>query len=246
MNITVCCCTYDRPEYLRRMLYCFERQTHEDRALIVLDDSGRLGNHEGDRWRIISEAARFASLGVKRNAVAQLAGRTDALVVWDDDDLYLPHALEATADALGDAPWSRPSIACLSRQGGTLQRVRTWNRPDETDKAFQCCWGIHRDVFWEVGGYSAMSRGEDCDLARRLLAAGVTECDPIELGHLPWYIWGPWHNRHLTHQPYTEWPEPGFGVQTMLPEPPPGFDLERPVFSERINKRPGPEDWFCT
>ena len=243
MRLSVVCCTYGRPELLRRVLWCFERQTHEDRRLIALDDSGRLGNHEGDRWRIISRPGRYTTLGEKRNAVASLA-TGDALVVWDDDDLYLPRALEATAAALERAPWSRPSLACLRGPHGTLQRVRTWNRPDQTDKAFQCGWGIDAVAFWRAGGYAKLSRGEDCKLAKRLLEQHVHECDPMQLGYDPFYIWGPWTNRHLTHVPYADWPEPNHGVETMLPERPPGFDLERSIFSERVNKRPGPDDWF--
>jgi len=37
----------------------------------------------------------------------------EGLLVADDDDIYLPHWFQATADALHEAEWSRPGLVLL-------------------------------------------------------------------------------------------------------------------------------------
>ncbi len=44
MKICVCCCTYKRPVSLGYLIRCFERQTHAERELVILDDAGQYGH----------------------------------------------------------------------------------------------------------------------------------------------------------------------------------------------------------
>lgn len=250
-HITVCCCTYRRPQLLSYVLWCFERQDYPFRSMIVLDDSGLLEPVECGRWKIVSTDQRYDTLGMKRNACAKLAApSTDVLVFWDDDDLYLPWGLSATAHAMTwmDAEWSRPSLFCfLTKDEQALWRCRTWGRADRQDKACQCGWGISRQVFWDVGGYpSHLSVGEDKQLAIKLTRAGVVECDPNVL-YPPWYVWGPWGNRHVS-EPAVDYHgfdggvEPGGDGRVRVWTPP--VPLERLPFLPDIGPRGFSGDWY--
>lgn len=250
MRIGVCCCTYLRPELLSYVLWCFEQQTHEDRVMLVADDADQLEERDGDRWEIVRLSNRKPTLGAKRNTVARIllkhAG-ADAVVSWDDDDLFLPHALEATAAALANAEWSRPSQSCLLAADNRLWRLETFSRAIGRDKACQCGWGIRREAFEAVGGYDErLSVGEDLDLAQRLEARGTTECDPVTLGYEPWYVWGPWRNRHLSEltEDYAAWQASSGQRVRVVPKPPPGVDLDNPVYLPGVSPRPWQQNWY--
>lgn len=191
MKIAAVCCTYLRPRQLGRILHCFQWQDHQDRELLILDDAGQYGNQEGDRWRLVSTNRRYPTLGEKRNAAAALVSAdVQALAVWDDDDGYLPWALAAGVAALQKADWSRPSLVLLPQADGSL-------RQHETGGLFHGGWAYRVAAFQAVEGYPAHDNGEDQRLARRLVANGAVQADPLSLGYRPFYInsWGnlkPW------------------------------------------------------
>ncbi len=70
--------------------------------------AGELENQTGDGWQIISIARRFRSLPESFNALAGLA-QSQILVVWEDDDIYLPHHISSHVAAMDGHLWSRPS-----------------------------------------------------------------------------------------------------------------------------------------
>jgi glycosyltransferase involved in cell wall biosynthesis len=186
MKIAAVCCTYLRPTQLGHLIRCFQLQDYADRELVILDDAGQYESTEGDRWRLISTARRWPTLGDKRNAAARLVSPdVEALAVWDDDDLYLPWALSASVAALEQAPWSRPSRVLHRQADGTL-------RQHETGGLYHGGWAYQRDAFWNAGGYPSQNNGEDQELARRISRRRIPEADPIMLGFLPFYIyqWG--------------------------------------------------------
>lgn len=194
MKIAAVCCSFRRPKKLGHMIRCFERQDYENRELVVLDDAGQYENTRGDRWRLVSVPNRFATLGQKRNAAAGLVSPdTEALAIWDDDDLYLPWALSASVAALQVAPWSRPSIVLHPQPDGSL-------RQHETGGLFQGGWALRRDAFDRIGGYPAVNRGEDKGLAIRLIVAGFPWADPMRLGYRPFYVYD-WAGSHLSAMP---------------------------------------------
>jgi len=194
MKIAAVCCTYLRPKSLGQLIHCFLQQDYPDRELVILDDAGQYDNQQGDRWRLVSVARRFATLGEKRNAAAALAADdVAALAVWDDDDLYLPWALRASVIALQQAGWSRPSLVLHPQADGSLGQHLTGG-------LFHGGWAYRRATFSQVGGYPAMNNGEDQALARRLQQANVTEADPCRLGFPPFYVyrWGTEHGWHIS------------------------------------------------
>jgi len=189
MKIAAVCCTYLRPKSLGYLIRCFERQDYPAklRELVILDDAGQYDSQTGDGWRLISQTERYPTLGEKRNAAAALvADDVRAIAVWDDDDFYLRWALRASAAALATADWSRPSVVLHPGPRGSLRQHRTGG-------LFHGGWAYRRDAFDHVGGYPAISNGEDQALAARFEQAGVDQADPIRLGYRPFYVY-PWLN----------------------------------------------------
>ena len=184
MKITACCCTYCRPDTLAEMLWCFEKQDYPDRELVILDDAGQYKNQEGDRWRLISSPGRYTSLGEKRNATVRLASSdSEYIAIWDDDDLYLPWALSAVADALDRAEWCRPSIVLEpSADKSAVQQVRA-------EGFYHGAWGFRRTAWEEAGGYPSISGMEDKQFGEQLVAQFATECDPMSLAYAPYYVY---------------------------------------------------------
>ena len=83
--------TRNRRQFLAQALRCFQRQTHTDSELIVVDDSDRPMRDlcEGrPRVRYI-RLTRFTPLGTKLNLGIE-AARGDVLCKLDDDDYYGP------------------------------------------------------------------------------------------------------------------------------------------------------------
>lgn len=183
MKLAALCCTYLRPQTLGQLIESFLRQDYprELRELVILDDAGQYENQEGDGWRLVSIPRRFHSLGEKRNACAALAlPDAEGFLVADDDDIYLPHWFSATAEALKRADCSRPSLVLLEHGDGLKEH--------ETGGLYHGGWALRRTAFYRVRGYAALNNGEDQELAGRLVAAGVTQCDPSRLAP-PFYIY---------------------------------------------------------
>jgi hypothetical protein len=174
------------------MIRCYERQTYPERELFILDDAGQYQSTEGDRWHLISKKTPPRTLGESRNAVTRLVPEDVELIqVMDDDDLYLPWALEATVAALQTAPLSRPSVMLDWDGNCTLRQHRTGG-------LYHSGWGYRKDYFWKVAGYPVMNNGEDQGLLQRLEAIKTPTADPILLGYLPFMIYG-WDRDQVWH-----------------------------------------------
>jgi glycosyltransferase involved in cell wall biosynthesis len=93
--------TYNRRPFIAHAIAYFQRQTYENRELIILDDgedpvSDLVPDDPAIRYL---HAPRFPNLGTKRNAACE-AARGDFLLHWDDDDWYAPHRIAAQVEAL--------------------------------------------------------------------------------------------------------------------------------------------------
>jgi hypothetical protein len=237
MKITAVCVTYLRPRQLGWMIQCFLRQDYpaDKRELVILDDAGQYGNQSGPGWRLLSTAARFPTLGEKRNAAAALAADdAEALAVWDDDDLYLPWAFSATAAALAEQSWSRPSLVLHPQPDGSLQQ-------HQTGGLFHGGWAYQRELFRRAGGYPAINNGEDQALAQRLLAGGARPADPCGLGFQPFYIYcwsgNGWHLSGMGSDGYRRLGAVGAEPCRLQIADPPQFDLRRPRILPEVHPR---------
>jgi hypothetical protein len=165
--VSCLCPTYRRPKLLENSIACFLAQDYpaERRELIVLDDAGELPNQNGDGWQIISIARRFRSLPEKFNALAGLA-RGELLVVWEDDDIYLPHHISSHVAAMEGHLWSKPSKV-LSDYTGKIQEEDATGR-------FHASLAFTRQALEQVGGWPLTLRGDfDQQLIARLNGLGI-------------------------------------------------------------------------
>jgi glycosyltransferase involved in cell wall biosynthesis len=239
MKIACVCVTYLRAHLLGRVIRCFLRQTHEDRELIILDDAGEYASQEGDRWRLISIDQRFRSLGEKRNAATALVSAdVDAVHLWDDDDLYMPWALEAAAEALEHAAVSRPSQVL----NATTPDMRTLQR-HYTGGLYHGGWAYRLDAFHALGGYRNYDNGEDQELLARFPQFGISTADPIEHGFDPAYIYTSEQNNsyRMSHCGPDGWRELGKrkhdGVKAIVPGIEEPLGIETATISENVLPR---------
>jgi hypothetical protein len=214
MKLAALCCTYLRPAGLGQLIECFLRQDYprELRELVILDDAGQYENQAGDGWRLVSIPQRFRSLGEKRNACAALASPdVDGFLVADDDDIYLPHWFRTQAEALERAEWSHPGLVLVEHNDGL--------RECDTGGLYHGGWAFRREAFYRVRGYGPHNNGEDQELADRLGAAGVTQCDPCEFAS-PFYIYrydnGSYHLSYMDDSGYRELGLGGFPSKTSI------------------------------
>lgn len=113
---TVCAImlTADRPEYARRAVECFRRQTYPDKRLLILDagmecEPGLEAEDDGVYWVPFSAAARWSMIGELRNAANAFWTEFPILIHWDDDDYSHPNRIaeqvallqSSGADAVG-------------------------------------------------------------------------------------------------------------------------------------------------
>jgi glycosyltransferase involved in cell wall biosynthesis len=164
--VSCLCPTYRRPRLLANALACFLAQDYppERRELVILDDGGDFAEQSGPSWRLVSTPRRFDALPEKFNTLADLA-QGDWLVVWEDDDIYLPWHLSAHAQALNDGDWSKPSRV-LSLYTGKLAEEAGENR-------FHASLAFTRDALIRAGGWPNTKRADfDYQLVLRLSQAG--------------------------------------------------------------------------
>jgi hypothetical protein len=151
--VSCLCPTYRRSKLLENSIACFLAQNYpaDRRELIVLDDAGKLQNQTGDGWQIISIPRRFRSLPEKFNALAGLA-YGEILVVWEDDDIYLPHHISSHVTAMEGHLWSKPSKV-LSDYTGQIQE-------EDATGPFHASLAFTRRAFEQVGGWPLPLRGD--------------------------------------------------------------------------------------
>ncbi len=169
--ITCLCPTYRRPTLLKNIVACFEAQTYpaDRRRLVILDDSGELGNQSGDGWELVCRDQRFDSLPEKYNALVELAGQTDIVAVWEDDDIYFPWHLEAHAETLAGSEWSVSSKMWCLYSGMLLQE----------DKELHAALAITRPCLERIGGWPVTRQGQFDWVLFAALRAGSSRGDPI-------------------------------------------------------------------
>lgn len=188
------CPTYRRPQLLANAVACFLAQDYpaDRRELIILDDAGQFEPSSGPGWRLISQTARVRSLPEKYNALAGLA-QGDHLVVWEDDDIYLPWHLTAHASVLAQGEYSKPTRV-LSRSS---------NRGFEeecADGRFHGSIAFSRGVFESVRGWP-LTRRADFDLQfMAQLASLAASGDPCQ-SYPPSYIFR-WGSTNAYHAQY--------------------------------------------
>lgn len=227
--VTCLCPTYRRPTRLvANAIACFERQTYpaDYRRLIVLDDAGELTPQVGPNWQIVSMINRYRTLPAKYNALATLASGADVLVVWEDDDIYLPWHIEAHVAALADHAWSHPSRV-WSLYTGQL-------RQEPAGRRFHAALVVRCQTLAMIGGWPDTPRADFDQLLMAALSRRFgMPADPCE-GFVASYVFrwgstGSYHGQAFMRGNDPDWydraveqTEPAAGPVTVTP----GLDAE--------------------
>lgn len=148
------CPTFRRPRLIPNVLAMWEAQTWpvERRQLIIYDDAGTFDSQRGRGWTLASTEHREPSLGDKFRVMVEIAiaRGADAVCLFEDDDVYLPHYLEAHAVTLFErkADISKPhEVYSNDRDGrGTYRTVNATGR-------FHGCWAFTTDAYEKTAGY---------------------------------------------------------------------------------------------
>jgi glycosyltransferase involved in cell wall biosynthesis len=254
MRLCACVCTYNRPHLLPRVIACFNEQDHEDRCMFIYDDGGQYESQWiNERCYLYSTPIREPSLGTKRNRCLQHArqrfGAFDAFLPTDDDDMFLPHHLSASAAALEKADWSRPSQVLVPQVSGDFWMFAptyTGRREDQRmQRLFAPAHAMRYEAYLRVGGYpDDLSGPEDQALMHKLERCEATIADQIELGFAPSYIycWGSGNISGLLCQEdktgEKAWQKLCRDLQpAKLAEWKPPFDLHFPVVANFVQHR---------
>lgn len=167
IRIACLCPTYKRPECLPNAVQCFIQQwAHSqpefDCRLFVLDDAGQYFSqlvnrpvNPGIAMTVLkSHTYRYPSLPLKYEALVELANEWDAdgYVIWEDDDIFLPWHLSNIGKAFADGIryYRHPDVFSTyleNKQGLHLE---------EAAGRFHSSWAFTREVYEQVGGYSAL------------------------------------------------------------------------------------------
>lgn len=219
MKITAICASYNRPELLGRMIECFNRQTHQERELLILDDAGLYDHRTGDRWELSSVPNRFETYISKMNTlVAMVPAEIPGLAIWDDDDVYLPHALAACSEALERGAWAQPRAVYEHRPGG-LFRLNT-EMQGGNGYLYHGAWCFRREAFDAVGGYQTPSLSFDWHLGQAMQKKHGESVDTASAQHPdPYYIFC---RNTITGK--SDWPLGEVGYMRRNDEPPVAFD----------------------
>ena len=199
--VSCLCPTFRRPKLLENSIACFLAQDYpaDRRELIILDDAGELKNESGEGWQIISIPRRFRSLPEKFNALAGLS-HGEILVVWEDDDIYLPHHISSHVTAMEGCLWSKPSKV-LSDYTGQIQEEDATGR-------FHASLAFTRQAFDQVGGWPLTLRGDfDQQLISKLNAVGIPgdPCSVAGPGYVfRWGSTGAYHGQAMMRGPDDE------------------------------------------
>ncbi|CAN5410849.1 hypothetical protein BH11PLA2_BH11PLA2_34680 [soil metagenome] len=194
------CPTYNRPAALANAIACYLGQDWPaDRSeLIILDDSGQFP-FVGDGVRIpgaaniwlYSVAERFEALPEKFNWLATWSVG-EILVVWEDDDTYLPTHLAAHANALQEpgSDWSKPGRVLSDYPGYVVE--------EGSAGRFHGSLAFTAAFLRSLDGWPVSHRADFDQQLIGLLKERGRGVDPTR-EQPPSYIWR-WHTNHYHGQ----------------------------------------------
>lgn len=166
-KVSCLCPTYKRPELLANSLACFLAQDYPNKELIILDDGGTFYSQRKDSWELIQTYRRFNSLPGKYNALAEFS-HGEILVVWEDDDIYLPWHISSIVKAINYPmnSWAHPEQV-YSLYTGSLQK-------EDAKGRFHGSLAMTKDAWQFVGGWPLTKM---LDFDQRLFAFLEKCCD---------------------------------------------------------------------
>lgn len=165
MFIVALCPTFRHPELLANSVALWEMQDYpaEKRMLFILDDDPTFDDavSEEGRWVLGATKYRRSTISSKYN---EMLGWTqirrpvvDAILVWEDDDIYFPNYVSAHAKALENAEYSKPAVV-LTDYLSTRQKQRIVK--ESAVGRFHSTIGARMDLIRRVGGWPDTKRAD--------------------------------------------------------------------------------------
>src|SRR6185436_20175255 len=98
LMIICLCVTQNRPQFMPWLLWCYDRQTWQDKELVIIDSSREPLTSMRPDVRVVPAAPGTGIMAKRGTAFREMRG--DALAWFDDDDWQHPERLERIAGAL--------------------------------------------------------------------------------------------------------------------------------------------------
>jgi hypothetical protein len=155
--VTCLCPTFGRFSLLRDVVTCFLQQDYPNKRLLILNDAPVPLRSDEPGVEIRNEPEMYANLGVKRQAMLQLAD-TEIVAHWDDDDLYLPWYLSRSVEAL-----QRTGSDCVRSMGAWYMigsRGALNVKGISNNGNFEGTMLFRREAAMAAGGYAPLHSGQ--------------------------------------------------------------------------------------
>lgn len=151
--VVALCPTKGRPKLIPNVLAMWNAQTYptDRRELLIFDDQPNFPSCSGDNWQLVS-TGQYDHISEKYEDMVEYAIEVynpDLLVVWEDDDIYLPtHISNAAAMQILGHDVTRNSLIWTNHPGGFGKaRLYTANAP------YHGSWSFTPEAYRNAGGY---------------------------------------------------------------------------------------------
>jgi glycosyltransferase involved in cell wall biosynthesis len=169
-SVSCLCPTYGRVHTLREAVHSFLMQDYKGaKELVILNDfSDQEIVFDHPEVKVVNYGQRIKPLGKKFNETASLASG-DVYLVWEDDDIYLPHRISYSVENMKKGLFHTGKGYF---EESKYKIIRSQN-------LFHANLALHKGIFWSINGYSMVDWcGIDTilfdDLSRRY---GQFTCD---------------------------------------------------------------------
>lgn len=181
-NISCLCVTRGKPDFVRRALATFARQTHPYRELVLVSHDPAITDVSAPGVRPYHLPAPVETIGKQRDIALTLC-RGDYVAVWDDDDFHAPTRLAEQYAMI------RSSLAI--KRGVKAVALAEVTILDEANSiALRSCLRIWENTFFAerealaAVGYRDMQIDEDSEMVKRFQAAyGEGSILPVSNAH---------------------------------------------------------------
>jgi len=162
-GVSCVCLTYGRPNLLKESIYSFLMQTgNYEKELIIVNDHPKqdiIMDKKYDNIHVFNIKRRLRTLGEKRNLSCSLC-KYDNILVWDDDDIYLPWRIEETMKKLEkDQFYKCPNAWRMDN--GKLNKELGYN-------LYHSGSAFTRWLYEKTGCYKPINTGEDTEWEYRI------------------------------------------------------------------------------
>lgn len=202
-TVSVVLITRDRPQLLAVSLDCYDRQTHPDRELVVVDDGDRFPVNERAVNAVGGRLIRVppdTPLGTKLN-IGVDASTGSIIQRMDDDDWYGPDYIRTFLDRRAEIEADRWRPSLLLCAPFTFFHVLSWSMHRTSENVMAAATFQFRRDDWERCRFRDVRRGEDMWFAQDTMRAGFEHI----LLDLPRTFVALRHTSHLSRRQTRDW-----------------------------------------